>query len=107
MADIEKLFENEEFLAKFDNASSKEEVLKIFNDNGIDFDAQQLDEFVSYAASKSGELGENDLDDVSGGMGLGAAIAAFGAAKKTIDKAANKFSKTSVCKKWKDIVDND
>lgn len=61
--------DNEKLAKDLEACQSKEEILKVLADNGISVSAEEMDEFVKkLQAQESGELGEDALEDVAGGL---------------------------------------
>lgn len=73
---LEALASNDAVAEALNAAGSNEEVLKILKDNGLEVTADDMDEVVKalQTSAPEGELGENDLENVAGGIGLGTAI---------------------------------
>lgn len=85
MAEIEKRFqdasallEKEEFLEKLKGVNTDEECQKLFADNGVELSIDDIRMMVeeSAKAAKTGELSDEDLDNVSGGIIITASTAA-------------------------------
>jgi predicted ribosomally synthesized peptide with nif11-like leader len=75
MEKLSPLWENEEFVKSLAAAESEEAALKLFADNGIDITTEELAEIKSSATAQD-ELGEEDLEDVAGGIAISALTAA-------------------------------
>ena len=75
MEKLSPLWENEEFVKALAAAESEEAALKLFADNGVDITTEELSEIKANATSQ-GELGEEDLEDVAGGVVLSTLSAA-------------------------------
>lgn len=58
---------NEKFTTALKNASSYEEISSLFREEGVDVSAEALREIAK--REKEGELIEEDLEDISGGIG--------------------------------------
>ena len=69
--DYNNLFENAEFLEKFQKTESKDDLQKLFKEYGLDLSREEIDEFVAefekVSTSTSGELDEASLEAVAGG----------------------------------------
>ncbi len=59
--------EDKAFLARIEAADDLEEIKKMFNEKGYEIDVDALQAAV---VSKQGELNENDLEEVTGGISL-------------------------------------
>ena len=61
--------DNEKLAKELEACQSNEEILKVLADNGINVTAEEVDALVKKAqAQESGELGEDALEDVAGGV---------------------------------------
>ncbi|MFA9465802.1 MAG: hypothetical protein ACERKN_16090 [Velocimicrobium sp.] len=60
---------NQELIAKAKEAKTKEELLTIAKENGEDITAEQADTYFELLNKISGELADEDLDNVAGGGG--------------------------------------
>ncbi len=58
---------NAELLEKAKLAKSSEELMTVAKANGFDLTGEEAERYFSYLNSKSGELGDDELGDVSGG----------------------------------------
>ena len=70
---INKLMEKKEFAEEFSKASNAQEVVDLFNRNGIEVPMEIAEELFIPAIHADGELSEEMLDDVAGGGSFGAA----------------------------------
>lgn len=64
--DLEKLMQNEEFTKKLESAQNLDEVLAMVKEQGVEITKEEVE-----AARKKldeGELDENSLEDVAGGI---------------------------------------
>lgn len=68
MATINELLENEEFSEKMSTTETTEEVIKVFADYGVAVTEEELDAAVAYAKENGGELSEDELNNVAGGV---------------------------------------
>ncbi len=80
MAQQENLLENEEFVTRAVEAKNPEEFMEVLNDYSITLEEGFTPEqaFEEFKKGENGELKEGDLDNVSGGIGLTAALWAVG-----------------------------
>lgn len=61
--------DNEKLAKELEACQSNEEILKVLADNGINVTAEEMDEFVKkLRTQENGELGEDALEDVAGGL---------------------------------------
>lgn len=67
MEKLGPLWENEEFVKALAAVQSEEDALKLFADKGVDITPEELAE-IKANATAPGELGEEDLEDVAGGV---------------------------------------
>lgn len=76
------LLEEEAFLEQLKQAEDDAAVQKLFADNGVELSLEDIEKMVeeSAVAAKSGELGEDDLENVSGGILVTLACFAIGGA---------------------------
>ena len=58
---------NEETLAKVKQAKSVEELLTFAKESGVEMTAEQAQEIFARLNQKSGELADDELDNVAGG----------------------------------------
>lgn len=67
---LENLFENAEFIEKFQKAESKDDLQKLFKEYGIELSREEIDEFVAELEKfgDNGELNEEELESVAGGI---------------------------------------
>ena len=63
---IEGLLQDEVFAKEVENAGSLEEIAKLLNAKGIVISTDELQKAMDFA--ESGELSEDSLEDVAGGM---------------------------------------
>ena len=81
---------NEELITKLSNASSKEEMIDIFSQNGLDMNLDEIDGFIKTMNSKEVDtMNEEELDSVSGGLAVDA-LWVFSQAAKGIKAVAKK-----------------
>ena len=59
---------NEESIAKAKQAKSVEELLILAKDSGFEMTAEQAQEYYTQFNPKSGELADDELDNVAGGV---------------------------------------
>ncbi len=64
--DLETLMQNEEFNSRMEACGTVEEAAEIMRQYGLEVTAEQLR--AALAAAKEGELDENNLEDVAGGV---------------------------------------
>ena len=75
---IEQVFNNEEVLKNIFEAETPVALMQVMNDNGVVFEdvtAEQV--FAEFQKAKNGELSEDELDDVNGGVYLAVKAGAF------------------------------
>lgn len=65
---LEQLADKEEFIAAIGNANSKQELQNILKANGLEMNQDEIDAFISMLESGNAELGENELENVAGGV---------------------------------------
>lgn len=66
---IEELFNNEEVLEKMLFAETPDALMEVFAENNIVLeDVTKEEAFEAFQRAKNGELNEDDLEDVSGGV---------------------------------------
>ena len=67
---IEELFNNEELINKFAEVKTPDELVSLFNENGVEFtDVSKEQLFDAFQKAKeTDELSEDDLENVSGGF---------------------------------------
>jgi len=58
---------NEESIAKAKQAKSVEELLTLAKESGVEMTAEQAQEYYTQLNPKSGELADDELDNVAGG----------------------------------------
>ena len=58
---------NKELLAKANEAKTPEELLALAKENGIEMTAEEAQKIFAQLHSQSGELSDDELDNVSGG----------------------------------------
>jgi predicted ribosomally synthesized peptide with nif11-like leader len=66
MKKVEELSQNEEFKARIAQLESAEEIAAAFRTEGVEVTAEELQ--TALATQQSGELSEDSLDGVSGGL---------------------------------------
>ena len=67
-AKIKELYENEEFIAKMKQADTSEDVKNVFAEYGVELSVEDIEEIYNECVNaENGELGEENLDQVSGG----------------------------------------
>lgn len=85
---VEGLFGNPDFCEQFQHVHTQDEMLRVFNENGADLTAEELEEMKAQGmqllrenghVDENGEMSPELLDLVSGG-GLGKALLCWGAA---------------------------
>src|SRR5664279_3127761 len=59
---------NEEAIAKAKQAKSVEELLTLAKESGVEMTAEQAQEYYTQLNPKSGELSDDELDNVAGGV---------------------------------------
>lgn len=99
---LEELAESASFLNAMKDAESKQDIQRIFHENGLDLSGEEVDAFVAICEKEqSDELDVEDLDTVAGGVsGLtGLSLAWMGA--KTLAKAIKRLPKTGI---WGPLV---
>lgn len=69
MEKLNPLWEDEQFVAALAGAETDEEVLKLLGEHGIELNEEEAAE-IKAAANRQGELSEDDLEDVAGGIGF-------------------------------------
>lgn len=69
MAKLEELFENEEFVAKMEATETEEDMQALMNEYNV--------EIPDVKEGPEGELTEDDLQSVAGGMSVGGLVEAF------------------------------
>ena len=85
---LEKLTDNDAFLADIAKAESKDQLQEVFANYGLELTRDEVDAFVAKLNSTaSGELNEDSLDDVAGGVSV-TALWVFSTAAKGIKKIA-------------------
>ena len=62
---------NKELLEKAKTATSAEELLALAKENGIEMTEEEAKEYFSKLNTKTGELADDELDNVSGGCSSG------------------------------------
>ena len=62
---------NKELLAKAKEAKTPDELMSLANENGIELTAESAASYFERLNSKTGELSDSELDNVSGGCGGG------------------------------------
>lgn len=77
---ITELFQDEAFLKKANECQTMEDFYTLFNQNGAEISEEETIDLISQIAEKrqkmdNGELVEDDLDDVAGGVVLTGAAA--------------------------------
>ena len=63
---IHELLQDEEFAKAVDNADSLEDVVKLINSKGIEVSVEDIQKAMD--AAESGELSEDSLESVAGGV---------------------------------------
>lgn len=78
-----ELLQDDSFLEKVDTADGVEGLKKLFKENGVDMSSDEVKELVEFVAStsKTGEISEEELDNVSGGSWIGTLQKMWKAAK--------------------------
>lgn len=72
----EELMADEDFVKNIEQAKTEEEYIEAFTEKGIDVTSEDLADTVKELSSrKSGELNEEDLEVVQGGVIISAALA--------------------------------
>jgi len=62
---------NEESIAKAKQAKNVEELLTLAKESGVEMTAEQAQEYYTQLNPKSGELADDELDNVAGGGAYG------------------------------------
>ena len=77
---MQKLMENEELVKGMVDAKTPEELVDVMKANGVELEEGLTPEaaFEKAQAAKSGELGEDDLENVNGGIGILLGVTAAG-----------------------------
>lgn len=98
---LDELNENEEFLSRMAECESIEEMVSLFSEQGVIVDAAELESALKLAAvqSEEGELNEDSLESVSGGIAFATLCAAWMCCNLVI--AGSTFLKNTVFKKKK------
>ena len=65
---LEKLAQNDAFMAAYQKVESKEDLQKLFADNGVALEKEEIDAFVAALNAGAEELSEDALDGVAGGV---------------------------------------
>lgn len=70
MQEIKSLFGNEEFVAKFNAVGDPDEIKALFKEYGVEISDEDLISLIKESVGEPAEteLGEDALDDVSGGV---------------------------------------
>ena len=84
---INKLMEQKEFAEAFSKTSTAQEVVDLFGRNGVEVPLEIAEELFIPAIHMDGELNEDALDDVAGGVSV-TALWVFSTAAKGIKKIA-------------------
>ncbi len=63
---LTELDNDEEFLSQLEKARSRDDIIAVFKDFGVNLNRDELDMYM-YAALNEGEIDEDDLKDISGG----------------------------------------
>lgn len=63
---LKELDNDKEFLSELEKAKTDDELIEVFQKNGIDLTKKDIEDFLKSAA-KAEELSEEELNDVSGG----------------------------------------
>ncbi len=63
-----EIVNNEELITKISNAETKEEMMKIFADNGLEMSISEIDAFIKMMnVQNETEIGQEELESVAGG----------------------------------------
>ena len=65
---LENLKNNEEFITKLGAAEDSQSVRKVFGEYGIELTIEEAGAIINYGRECNGELDEESLDEVSGGI---------------------------------------
>lgn len=79
MDQVQKLFTDETFVTKFNTLEEFAEIKDHFSENGLDFSDEELKEFITAVVKageqkESGELSEEQMEDIVGGSWTAALI---------------------------------
>lgn len=98
---LDELNENEEFVSRMAECESIEEMVSLFGEQGIIVDADELESALKFSAvqSEDGELSEDSLENVSGGIAFATLCAAWMCCNIVI--AGCNFLRNTVFKKKK------
>ena len=99
MTKIEELLKNEVFVKELLKQETKEDVVTLFKNSGVDITDKEVDELsqsINILLSKEGELNEEALNGISGGAFVGFIIAGVGLA--ILGKAAQEGMDYTTCK---------
>jgi predicted ribosomally synthesized peptide with nif11-like leader len=69
---LEELMQNAEFTEKLEKAKDLDEVMTMIKEQGVEITKEEL--AAAMEQLNEGELDENSLEDVAGGMSLGRAV---------------------------------
>ena len=89
VAKVEEVMKDESFVQQLAATEEPEEAQKLFASRGIDFTLEEVKAIAAGVQSENGELGEDDLEAVSGGSVLatiGAVVGIVGGVVSIIDK---------------------
>lgn len=68
---LSELFEVPDFEEKLSLCEDETQILDLFSANGLEITEEELHEIMAYATkANEGEIGEDQLEDVSGGAGI-------------------------------------
>lgn len=93
---LEQLAENEAFLSAFAKVESKDQLQELLKNNGLELTCEEVDAFVAKLdEAVGGELNEENLDDVAGGLAItaGTIFTVSYKAIKKVGKVAWKLGK--------------
>jgi len=85
---VNELLANEDFIASLSNAESADEMIQLFADNDVEITADELQALVD----ESGELSDDDLDDVSGGAAVATSLSKKAALQSKASQGLAKIS---------------
>ena len=66
--ELEKLTDNEEFLAAYHKVESKNDLQQLFVQQGVELESEEIDAFVSALNGNNEELDADARDSVAGGV---------------------------------------
>ncbi len=67
---LKDLMNDEVFVQKISKMENNEEVQKAFSERGIDFTMEEINQIVEMVYENNTELGEDKLEEVSGGFAI-------------------------------------